>query len=71
MPPRAVPITLTASERKSLKGRVRGAKTPYRDRVRSQSWNRDISSIGMCLTPRRGLPAISSAGVLGRRKVLS
>jgi len=36
MPPRAVPITLTASERKSLKGRVRGAKTPYRDRVRAQ-----------------------------------
>lgn len=36
MSPRAVPITLTASERKTLKGQVRGAKTPYRDRVRAQ-----------------------------------
>ncbi|MGH3124070.1 MAG: IS630 family transposase, partial [Streptosporangiaceae bacterium] len=36
MPPAAVPVTLTASERKTLKKRVRGAKTPYRDRVRAQ-----------------------------------
>ena len=36
MPPAAVPVTLTASERKILKKRVRGAKTPYRDRVRAQ-----------------------------------
>ena len=32
----AVPVTLTASERKILKTRVRAAKTPYRDRVRAQ-----------------------------------
>jgi transposase len=32
----AVPVTLAASERKILKKRVRGAKTPYRDRVRAQ-----------------------------------
>jgi len=36
MPPRAVPVALTAAERKTLKMRVRGAKTPYRDRVRAQ-----------------------------------
>lgn len=33
---RAVPVTLTAAERKTLKKRVRGAKTPYRDRPRAQ-----------------------------------
>ena len=32
----AVPVTLTASGRKTLKKRVRGAKTPYRDRLRAQ-----------------------------------
>jgi transposase len=36
MPPVAVTVTLTASERKILKQRVRGAKTPYRDRLRAQ-----------------------------------
>ncbi len=36
MPPAAVPVMLTASERKILKNRVRGAKTPYRDRLRAQ-----------------------------------
>ncbi len=36
MPPRAVPVTLTAAERKMLKKRARGAKTPHRDRVRAQ-----------------------------------
>ena len=36
MTPAAVPVTLTASERKTLKKRVRGAKTPWRDRVRAQ-----------------------------------
>ncbi len=34
--PRAVPVMLTASERKTLKKRARGAKTPYRDRLRAQ-----------------------------------
>jgi len=36
MPPAAVPVTLTAAERKILKKRARGAKTPYRDRLRAQ-----------------------------------
>jgi transposase len=36
MPPHAVPVTLTAAERKTLKKRARGAKTPYRDRLRAQ-----------------------------------
>jgi transposase len=36
MPPAAVPVTLTASERKTLKKRVRGAKTCWRDRLRAQ-----------------------------------
>jgi hypothetical protein len=35
--PGAVPVTLTAAERKTLKKRVRGAKTPYRDRLRAQN----------------------------------
>ncbi len=33
---RAVPVTLTAAERKALKKRVRGAKTAWRDRQRAQ-----------------------------------
>jgi transposase len=36
MPPAAVPVTLTAAGRKTLKKRARGAKTPYRDRLRAQ-----------------------------------
>jgi hypothetical protein len=32
----AVPVTLTASERKVLKMRVRGANTCWRDRLRAQ-----------------------------------
>jgi FixJ family two-component response regulator len=33
---RAVPVTLSAGERKTLKKRVRGAKTAHRDRLRAQ-----------------------------------
>jgi transposase len=36
MPAAAVPVTLTAAERKVLKERVRGAKTCWRDRLRAQ-----------------------------------
>jgi len=36
MPPAAVPVTLTASERKTLKMRVQAAKTHWRDRLRAQ-----------------------------------
>jgi transposase len=36
MPPAAVPVTPTAAERKILKKRAGGAKTPYRDRLRAQ-----------------------------------
>src|ERR1039457_2978975 len=36
MPPAAVPVTLTAAQRKTLKKRVRGAKTCWRDRLRAQ-----------------------------------
>jgi hypothetical protein len=35
MPPHAVPVTLTAAERKTLNKRARGAKTPHRDRLRA------------------------------------
>jgi transposase len=34
--PRAVPVTLAAADRKTLKKRARGAKTPHRDRLRAQ-----------------------------------
>ena len=33
---RAVPVTLAAAERTTLKKRARGAKTPYRDRLRAR-----------------------------------
>ncbi len=33
---RAVPVTLTAAERTTLKKRARGAKTAHRDRLRAQ-----------------------------------
>jgi transposase len=36
MPLAAVPVTLTATERATLKKRVRGAKTHWRDRLRAQ-----------------------------------
>jgi transposase len=36
MPPAAVPVMLTASERKTLKMRVRAARTHWRDRLRAQ-----------------------------------
>ncbi len=36
MPPAAALVTLTAAERKTLKKRVRGAKTCWRDRIRAQ-----------------------------------
>jgi transposase len=35
-PPAAVPVTLTAAERKTLKKWIRGAKTCWRDRLRAQ-----------------------------------
>ena len=34
--PRAVPVTLTAAERKTMKKRARGATTAHRDRLRAQ-----------------------------------
>ena len=34
--PRAVPVTLTAAQRTTLKKRARGAKTAHRDRLRAQ-----------------------------------
>src|ERR1022692_209772 len=34
--PRAVPVMLTAAERKTLKKRARGARTAHRDRLRAQ-----------------------------------
>jgi transposase len=36
MPPPAAPVILAAAERKALKERVRGATTPWRDRLRAQ-----------------------------------
>ena len=54
MPPAAVPVTLAASERKILKKRARGAKTPYRDRLRAQvvleaARGRENARIAACL----------------------
>jgi transposase len=55
MPLSAVPVTLTASERKTLKNRVRGAKTPWRDRLRAQ----------VVLAAARGRPNARIAADLG------
>ncbi len=55
MPLSAVPVTLTASERKTLKVRVRGAKTPWRDRLRAQ----------VVLAAARGRPNARIAADLG------
>jgi transposase len=49
-----VPVTLTASERKTLKTRARGTKTPYRDRLRAQ----------IALAAARGRPNERIAGEL-------
>lgn len=55
MPPAAVPVTLTAAERKTLKKRVRGAKTCWRDRLRAQ----------VVLAAARGRPNARIAADLG------
>ncbi|MGH3281689.1 MAG: helix-turn-helix domain-containing protein, partial [Trebonia sp.] len=55
MPPAAVPVRLSASERKRLKERVRGAKTPWRDRQRAQ----------IVLAAARDLPSARIARDLG------
>ena len=55
MPLSAVAVTLTASERKTLKLRVRGAKTPWRDRLRAQ----------VVLAAARGRPNARIAADLG------
>ena len=53
--PAAVPVTLTAAERKTLKMRVRGAKTPWRDRLRP----------GMVLAAARGRDNARIAAEMG------
>jgi len=55
MPPHAVPVTLTAAERKTLKKRARGARTPHRDRLRAQ----------IVLAAARGHPNARIAADLG------
>jgi transposase len=55
MPPAAVAVTLTASERTTLKKRVRGAKTCWRDRMRAL----------VVLAAARGRPNARIAAELG------
>ena len=55
MPLSAVPVTLTASERRTLKIRARGAKTHWRDRLRAQ----------IVLAAARGRPNARIAADLG------
>ncbi len=52
---RAVPVMLSAGERTTLKKRVRGAKTAYRDRLRAQ----------IVLAAARGHPNARIAAGLG------
>jgi integrase len=52
---RAVPVMLSAGERATLKKRVRGAKTAYRDRLRAQ----------IVLAAARGHPNARIAASLG------
>ncbi len=53
--PGAMPVTLTAAGRKTLKKRVRGARTPWRDRLRAQ----------IVLAAARGRPSARIARDLG------
>jgi transposase len=72
---RAVPVTLTAAERKVLKKRVRGAKTPYRDWLRAQvvraaARGRDnariAASLGICVnTVRKWRGRFAGRGLAG------
>jgi len=55
MPLPAVPVTLTAAECKTLKKRIRGASTPWRDRLRAQ----------IVLAAARGHPNARIAAGLG------
>jgi hypothetical protein len=62
MTPAAVPVTLTAAECQTLKKWVRGAKTPYRDRLRAQivlaaARGRDNERIAAGLGVRSAAPA--------------
>ena len=59
--PAAVPVTPTAAERKTLKKRARGAKTPHRDRVRAQ----------IALEAARGLDGLADLPRSGRPRRIS
>jgi transposase len=71
----AVPVTLTASERKILRKRVRGAKTPWRDRLRARvvllaarGWDnpRIAAGLGVCVnTVRKWRGRFSARGLEG------
>ncbi len=75
MPPAAVPVTLTASGRKTLKKRVRGAKTPHRDRERARivlaaasgrANERIAAGLGICVnTVRKWQGRFAERGLAG------
>jgi transposase len=75
MPPAAVPVTLTASERKVLKKRVRGAKTCWRDRLRARTVlaaargrgnERIAADLGICVnTVRKWRGRFAARGLKG------
>jgi transposase len=77
MQPAAVPVTLAASERKILKQGARGAKTPYRDRLRAQivlgaARGRDnariAAGLGICVnTVRKWRGRFAECGLAGLR----
>ena len=58
---RAVPVMLSAGERRTLNNRVRGAKTAWRDRLRAQ----------IVLAAARGHPNARIAAGLGIRNIAS
>src|SRR6266536_244005 len=77
MRPAVVPVTLSASERTILKQRARGAKTPYRDRLRAQivlgaARGRDnariAAGLGICVnTVRKWRGRFAECGLAGLR----
>ncbi|HEX9354336.1 MAG TPA: IS630 family transposase [Streptosporangiaceae bacterium] len=77
MRPAVVPVTLAASERTILKQRARGAKTPYRDRLRAQivlgaARGRDnariAAGLGICVnTVRKWRGRFAECGLAGLR----
>jgi hypothetical protein len=66
--PRAVPVTLTAAERTTLKKRARGAKTAHRDRLRAGRADRSAPLRAAAADQRADPGCGRRAGLLAARR---